>query len=517
MKKTILIALLFVGFIGFCNAQNKIKQYEYWFDDNFAGKTTVNAVENTEIQINTSISTAALPSGLHSIHFRFKDTKGLWSAPINQFFIKIPSYTNQHHQISRYEYWFDNNYSQKITQSVTAQDSIAISTSLLTNTLPAGLHSIHIRFCDNIGLWSSAINQFFIKIPSNANQHHQICRYEYWFDNNYSQAVSQSVNPQDSITMLTSVNTNTLPKGLHTFHLRYQDNTGLWSSAINQFFMKPVFADTSNKITAYRYWFDTLYTNQVTVYVNPANPLQLNNVTIPVTAVQKVTPNDYVFNPDPVNGVKITYLTPTLLHMQFKDTKGLWGSSLVDTVKYRYTLPVICDTLLSNVTKTKNNPIKDTLHFFTFNALQGDSLIFKTNKALIIDIFDTYGLKIKTITASESINGKGIRANLDGPYFALVHGFSAPSGTYTITYTHIAKYAVLDYTPHKVGNNGMVLMSFIGNGFTPSTTVTLTKGTTIIQPDTIVSNELSSLRANFNFDSIALGFYNIEFDFGIQL
>ena len=29
--------------------------------------------------------------------------------------------------------------------------------------------------------------------------------------------------------------------------------------------------------------------------------------------------------------------------------------------------------------------------------------------------------------------------------------------------------------------------------------VTLTKGTTIIQPDTIVSNELSSLRANFNF------------------
>ena len=95
MKKSILIALLFVGFIGLCNAQNKIKQYEYWFDDNFAGKTTVNAVENTEIQINTSVSTAALPSGLHSIHFRFKDTKGLWSAPLNQFFIKIPSNTNQ--------------------------------------------------------------------------------------------------------------------------------------------------------------------------------------------------------------------------------------------------------------------------------------------------------------------------------------------------------------------------------------------------------------------------------------
>ena len=514
MKKSILIALLFVGFIGLCNAQNKIKQYEYWFDDNFAGKTTVNAVESTEIQINTSVSTAALPTGLHSIHFRFKDTKGLWSAPVNQFFIKIPSNANQHHQISRYEYWFDNNYSQKNTQSVTAQDSVAISTSLQTNTLPAGLHSIHIRFCDNTGLWSSAINQFFIKIPSNANQHHQISKYEYWFDNNYSQKNTQSVTAQDSVAISTSLQTNTLPAGLHSIHIRFCDNTGLWSSAINQFFIKPVFADTSNKIIAYRYWFDTLYTNQVTINVNPANPLQLNNVIIPVTAVQKVTPNDYVFNPDPVNGVKITYLTPTLLRMQFKDTKGLWGSSLVDTVKYRYTLPVICDTLLSNVTKTKNNPIKDSLHFFTFNALQGDSLIFKTNKALIIDIFDTYGLKIKTITASESINGKGIRANLDGPYFAIVHGFSTPSGTYTITYTHIAKYAILDYTPHKVGNNGMVLMSFIGNGFTPSTTVTLTKGTTIIQPDTIVSNELSSLRANFNFDSIALGFYNIEFDFG---
>ena len=54
-------------------AQNKINQYEYWFDTNFSGRTITSIAPVQNYQLNTAIQTTGLSTGLHTFHVRFKD------------------------------------------------------------------------------------------------------------------------------------------------------------------------------------------------------------------------------------------------------------------------------------------------------------------------------------------------------------------------------------------------------------------------------------------------------------
>jgi hypothetical protein len=65
-----------------------------------------------------------------------------------------------------------------------------------------------------------------------------------------------------------SIPMDTLDKGLHTLFVRFLDNGNNWSSTMSQFFYKP--SDTfipqgGNKVTAFRYWIDTLNSSAVEV------------------------------------------------------------------------------------------------------------------------------------------------------------------------------------------------------------------------------------------------------------
>jgi len=121
--------------------------------------------------------------------------------------------------------------------------------------------------------------------------------------------------------------------------------------------------------------------------------------------------------------------------MQFQDILGQWSAVSRDTILHQNTEIVFFDTLQSNIAKAKALSGIDSVHFFMVDALEGDSLVFKTSKALIIDIYDSYGLKLKTIASNQSMQGMGVRAKLDGQYYAVVRGFVGQTGTYNITYT----------------------------------------------------------------------------------
>ena len=246
--------VFFVGISGFCIAQQQIKQYEYWFDDNYAGKASLAITPESLFNLVTSIPTDGLSVGLHTFHIHFRDYSGAWSSATNQFFIKTPGlFANR--QITGYEYWFDNDNAHATNQTVTANNNLSLITSINANALPSGLHTFHIRFHENSGVWSSAVNQFFIKTPGLfANR--QITGYEYWFDNDNAHATNQTVTANNNLSLITSINANALPSGLHTFHIRFHENSGVWSSAVNQFFIKTPGLFANRQITGYEYWFD---------------------------------------------------------------------------------------------------------------------------------------------------------------------------------------------------------------------------------------------------------------------
>jgi len=299
-----------------------ITGYEYWFDNDY---NSVNGVPTTALEtlnLNINVSTSGLPFGLHSIHTRFHDNNGYYSSIISQFFYKRPIPIPGGAKIVTYEYWFDSDYNSKVYQAVSASDEHELITGIIANSLLQGLHSFHLRYKDNAGQWSSVISQFFYKRPIPVSGGSKIIAYEYWFDIDYGSKVLQSVTVSDEHQLMTGIIASSLFQGLHSFHLRYKDNGGQWSSVISQFFYKTrVTNGLPNLVSSYRYWFDMADSTMTNITLSTlVNPLEL------ITDI---------------NTCGLAQGSHTV-HFQFKDEFKYWSSVLTDTFyKPVLTIPVI--------------------------------------------------------------------------------------------------------------------------------------------------------------------------------
>jgi len=418
-------------------------------------------------------------------------------------------------QIKQYEYWFDNNYQAKIAINITPTISHVLNATIPTSGLPEGLHTFRIRFQDTSGVWSATDNQFFNKTRSfNKNE---IVKCEYWFDNDFAHKKVENVTGKNTISIIKTIDTNDMQEGLRAFQIRSMDKTGAWSVVSSQFFIKlplglPI---GENKISTFRYWLDKDFAKQKTVIVDPANPLILSNYIVNIPAPAKATPDNYEFYPNPLSGHKITYHTQSLFYSQFKDITDKWSVVTVNSVLHPYSVNILCDSLSNGVPIVKNYPKGDTIHFFMTKAEVGDSLVFKSTKPLVIDIFDPTGKKINTIYKNQSTNDNGFHALLDGEYYALVHGFnSADSISYTLNYTHFPKYCILRYNRKIVESNGTDTLIFKGNGFTKNTKFSLMSGGNLVAGINILCNYLTVVKTGFTFVNTPAGQYDIYVNYG---
>src|ERR1019366_8846762 len=94
-----------------------------------------------------------------------------------------------------------------------------------------------------INLNKSAVRNYLFVILSlfafSGIAQNKIKGYQYWFDSQYSNAVTQSITPAQSYTLSTQINTSSLLKGLHRFTIKFIDDSIRESSAISSFFYKP--------------------------------------------------------------------------------------------------------------------------------------------------------------------------------------------------------------------------------------------------------------------------------------
>ena len=288
-----------------------ITGYEYWYDNNYSGRVYTALAPQQNAVVASAISAASLSDGLHLIHIRFKDSAGQWSSVVSQFFHKTQSSASATREIVAYQYWYDSDFGSAVTNAAGPAANIALVSPISAASISNGLHVMHIRFKDNTGQWSSVVSQFFHKSEASASSTVNITAYEYWFDSDYGSAVTQTVSAQQNINLVSTVPATALPDGLHLMHIRFQDNTGKWSSVVSQFFHKNgISPSLQNQIVAYRYWFDTADSAMVTQTVSPQTDLDLN------TAVSMV------MIPKGVHTV----------HFQFRDTLGLWSSITTDTL-----------------------------------------------------------------------------------------------------------------------------------------------------------------------------------------
>ncbi|MEO0900136.1 MAG: CUB domain-containing protein [Bacteroidota bacterium] len=289
----------------------EIENYEYWFDEDYTNKVTSSVGLNGDF-LDTSFPTTGLTEGLHTLHIRFQDDLKQWSSVISQYFQKLPEFSNGVPKIVSYEYWFDEDYAGKVQVPLTPSKEILTLDSLDVTSLTRGLHTFHIRYKDELGRWSSVLSQYIHKLPDLNGGKPELVSFEYWFDDDYSNKASVSLTPSQDILTLDSLDLTTLTRGLHTFHIRYKDNLGQWTSVLSQYIHKlgnppPTLP---NLIVGYRYFFDQADSAMVRVKLPTAvNPLNL------------------------VTDIDATGITPGshTIHFQFEDTAHYWSSVLTDT------------------------------------------------------------------------------------------------------------------------------------------------------------------------------------------
>ena len=260
----------------------KVVTYEYWFDSDYANKISQNATNQETFSLNTNVVPNGLTNGIHTFNIRFKDNTGFLSSTLSSFFFKVPAQSTVDRKIVAYEYWFDSDYTNKISQTATNQETFSINTNIVPNGLASGIHTFNIRFKDNTGFLSSTLSSFFYKVPAQANVDRKIVAYEYWFDSDYTNKISQTATNQETFSINTNVVPNGLASGIHTFNIRFKDNTGFLSSTLSSFFYKvPTQTNVDRKIAAYEYWFDNDYTNRISQTATNQETFSLNTNVVP--------------------------------------------------------------------------------------------------------------------------------------------------------------------------------------------------------------------------------------------
>lgn len=285
---------------------------------------------------------------------------------------------NPTNAIVGYEYWYDNDTARNYV-STTAIKTYTLNANLPTQNLAQGLHSIHVRFIDREGNWSSVLSEYFQKVAIDTGNYNKITAYEYWYDDAASNRNNTSITPIQTYNLNLGLATNNLNLGLHSLHVRFKGGNNVWSSVLSEYFQK-VSLDTGdyNKITRYEYWFDTAATSCYVSNVIP--PIQ--------TFMLDTGLNTYNIS----KGQHI-------LHTRFGAGNGLWSSVTTDTFNKK-TLYLI-DSIISPSCANDSLKIRfvkytnyNTGNTFTVQ-LSDSSGLFTTPTAI--------GSKVNTTSGKDSI------------------------------------------------------------------------------------------------------------------
>ena len=418
------ITLLFFCSLLTTYGQN-IAGYEYWFDYGYENRVKTSSNNGN---INLSLDVSQLSEGIHFYNFRAKDSNGNWSAPLTQYFFR--SSTQQiNNQIACYEYWIDKNYASR--KKVTGSNSI-INLELDVVALSKGIHYFNFRSQDAKGNWSAPITQYFYK-PEIVNADNKIVTYEYWIDRDFDNR--QSVTSSNGIINL-NVDLAAFKKGIHYFNFRAKDSNDKWSTPVTQYFYIPERIISDNKIVAYEYWCNDAYDSKIKVDLEqPVNPFEIQNQLLTVNnLLATATPNSFEFEVNVNGNATIYYSGSNRFNIRFLDTNNNWTSTSVNLFADGKGVDVQADSLFSGIPVTKAKPASDEIHFYKLNALKEDSLVWKTDRQCIIQVFDSFGVEVYKASGNETLTFDGIRAERNGVYYILLHSVDSYDSQITLDY-----------------------------------------------------------------------------------
>ncbi len=227
-----------------------LEKYQYWFDDNHQDYNEGNMNGNKSGNFEFDVDASQLRIGLHTLHFRFSDNFQKWSSPLCWLFFSNGKI--EQNKLSKCQYWFDNNHQNLIEKGMNG--GISETLEFDTEQLEYGLHTLHLRFSDNNGKWSTPTEWLFF---SNGKiDPKQPAKIEYWFNDLSSERVTETIK-ETGITLFT--NASNLKDGLHKIVYRISDNQGNWSIPSQWSFYRLPESFINDTVVTIEYWLDSGY------------------------------------------------------------------------------------------------------------------------------------------------------------------------------------------------------------------------------------------------------------------
>lgn len=234
-----------------------IYRLEYFLDTDpgFGNGTILSPLADSNITKSFNIPLTNVPTGIHILYLRAKDSEGKWGMTQTMPFYR---FTYQDTAITRLEYFIDTDPGPGSATLIPVSDpsgNIIESFNIPLQNLSEGIHSLFIRARQPGDSWGIVQVMPFFK--TNVNPF-QIAHLEYFIDTDpgFGNGMPVTVDPSDNITAIFDLDLSEVTAGIHTLYLRAKDNNQNWSIVTNKPFYRFPFT-TSPDVTSIEYFIDT--------------------------------------------------------------------------------------------------------------------------------------------------------------------------------------------------------------------------------------------------------------------
>lgn len=153
--------------------------------------------------------------------------KYLYGLLLGLLFLLSPTLFAQ--SLSRYEYWFDDDFANRKTGSLSGKVA-TIDTSIETESLELGMHRLNLRVLQSDGKYSAVTMSHFIKLFSGEAKW-----LEYWFDGNIQNSkriAGTKASTGNDYVFVSELDIDSLSPGHHRLYYRAVSDDGQLSSAV---------------------------------------------------------------------------------------------------------------------------------------------------------------------------------------------------------------------------------------------------------------------------------------------
>ncbi len=415
----------------------------YWFDDR--------QERHPFTPGNIMVSTADVEPGFHSFHAMVTGN-GVPSWIETAWFVK--TFNLLPGQTYTTELFIDGRLHTSSATSTDGNGGMNFSVDL--NDLPIGVHLLMARVLTPEGVPTSLSQAAFLRVPSAL----QLDRLRLYYLIDGVPAGDMSPTRQGDIYSL-NLDLASLPSGLHSISSFLAGADGFSTSMETAWFLKiPVGGEG---VKSYEYWLNDDMTTLRTVELDRVtDPLEV--VTLLDMPVAPFCSSRYAFAIE--KGVPVTYARNDY-QIRFRDLDGRFaiGSGSYTDVRVRQEAE-IAGVLMDNDRTEVKNLADNELRFYTFSGQTGDSIGIRLDGGAMWELYGPDGATLMERSGAEAEKYSSMTLTDNGLYYLAVHDIAARyRNSVNVIFDHIARHAIIDFTPDESADDNLLIVNIHGNGF----------------------------------------------------